>query len=616
MLGTYSVDDIRLERKELSSSKDTYFLGRVPSETYDAKHVNGMSMKLPYSVNRSSLKGFVVAAVLCVATFARLLMSLTIHMWYAYKQSFDDELLMSYSWREHFLSDGPLSLAKSPGYPYFLRVASLLGLNADVMQFVVWLIAAVGVGLSLYKVFRLPWLGVASYLYVLWNPIAFENCLGTRLYRNSLFPPLIFLMLGLMLLWLDWGTPVYGKTERKERFRCLPAGGFVLLSLVLGATICLVLLLKEDAEWCLPLVAAIMVFKLVVMAWKYRRWASRLTALALVLTMLIPVGAGIGLCKAINARYFGVSLLNTRTEGEVAEFVKSVYSVDSEDQNYDIWAPESSIDAVFSVSPTLSKNPKLLWSVKHVMFTAPDIRQNPLHGDFLTWQIRFAYDNTYGWSSEPDVQDFFRQANKEIDQAFKSGELHRTSKIRLSGLLVPRDGGSVVALIPKAAVLWHDSLVFASYADTFHENSLDQVPENIRGLERMHVDVTNPNPSVLGLDATRAKRVAAVLVKIYRLLNYILLAMAVLSFILVAVLCVRRRYRIGLLTAIGCIGLGTYAWVYCFSVKWFSEFLNNGYWDFFYSGCVAIPFIAFSLLLGTGLFFRSCRDLAYIQRQG
>ena len=122
--------------------------------------------------------------------------------------------------------------------------------------------------------------------------------------------------------------------------------------------------------------------------------------------------------------------------------------------------------------------------------------------------------------------------------------------------------------------------------------------------------------SVLGLDATRAKRVAAVLVKIYRLLNYILLAMAVLSFILVAVLCVRRRYRIGLLTAIGCIGLGTYAWVYCFSVKWFSEFLNNGYWDFFYSGCVAIPFIAFSLLLGTGLFFRSCRDLAYIQRQG
>ena len=55
-----------------------------------------------------------VVLILAIATLLRLIMSLSLHMWYAYEQSFDDELLMSYTWREHFLADGPLTLAEKP----------------------------------------------------------------------------------------------------------------------------------------------------------------------------------------------------------------------------------------------------------------------------------------------------------------------------------------------------------------------------------------------------------------------------------------------------------------------------------------------------------------------
>ena len=421
------------------------------------------------------------------------------------------------------------------------------------------------------------------------------------MYRNSLSPPLLFLMLGLMLLWMNWGTPIYRRSGEKHPNLFKSIVDFGVLSLILGSTICLVLLLKEDAEWCIPLVAFVGIFKGAMFAWKYRKWTKKLFAMGMIVVMLIPIGSGIELCKSINKKYFGVPMLNTRTEGELADFVRNVYIVDSKDQNYEIWAPESSIDAIFSVSPTLSKDPKLLWSVKHVMFTAPDIKQKPIYGDFLTWQIRFSYENTYGWTSETDVQNFFARANTEIKQAFDSGRLQRTTKMRLSGLLVPRDTESVAGLLPKASVLWRYSLTFEPYQETQHGNSMNQAIENIKGLECMHVDASNPNPLMPGVDFALAKRVSVALVKTYRLMNCSMAVITILALVAVIVQCIKKKRR-SLLIAVGCVGLASYAWVYCFSVKWFSEYLHDAYIDFFYSGSVAIPFIAFSLLLGLGLF--------------
>lgn len=46
---------------------------------------------------RISLIRVGVVLILAIATLLRLIMSLSLHMWYAYEQSFDDELLMSYT---------------------------------------------------------------------------------------------------------------------------------------------------------------------------------------------------------------------------------------------------------------------------------------------------------------------------------------------------------------------------------------------------------------------------------------------------------------------------------------------------------------------------------------
>lgn len=457
------------------------------------------------------------------------------------------------------------------------------------------------------------WLGCLAYIYVLWHPIAFENWLGTRLYRNSLFPPLMFLFLALMLIWLNFGTPLVPQQNpqrMKPRLMSLKmVGGHALLGLLWGVPTCLIFLLKEDTVWCFPLVGASLGIKIALIAKEHVPVTRKILCMLLSLCPILPVGGGIWAAKEINQQYFGVSLLNTRTEGEVAEFVAKVYKVDNEDQSVDIWSPESSIDAVFKVSKTLSSNPKLLWSVKHIGFVGSDIKQNPLRGDFLTWQIRVAYDNTFGWHDEPSVQHFFKQANEEIDKAFADGRLKKTEKHSPSALLVPRDSEQMLDLVGPSSYSWWDSVVMLDYHATKNTNNPGHDGRNVRGLNRMHVDPADPNPVRFPwFSFETAQRVSSSVRLIYSFINVILLiACGIGTMLLIANLI--RKKGCGMVVYLGALGLLAYAWVYCFSVNWFAEFLNNPYVTFFYSACVSIPLVSIGLLLGISVFAMQLRVL-------
>ncbi|WP_214376845.1 hypothetical protein [Bifidobacterium colobi] len=524
---------------------------------------------------------------------------------YSYKGSFDDQLLMSYSWGSHFHEDNTLSLAKAQGYGYWLLITWALGLSADMAYFLVWVAAAVAVGVAFWVLFYNRWLACFSYAYVLWHPIAFDGWLGTRLYRNSLFPPLMFLLLGLMLIWLNYGIPLLRvKSVNGEGWPSSGKAlvGYAILGLLLGAPLCLIYLLKEDSVWCVPLLVAIVAVKIAMVVLSRTAIIKKILCAVLALCPLIPVVIGVKACEAINQRYFGVSMINTRMEGEVGDFVAKVYQVDNKDQNMTIWTPESSIDAVFNVSPTLSKNPKLLWSVKHIMFTYPDIKKNPLTGDFLTWQIRFAYDNTFGWDNERSVQDFFKQVNKEIDAAFDDGRLKKTTKISLSSMLVPRNINEIMSLIGSANYSWSDSAVIYYYRLSGKGNSSDKDDNNIRGLKRMRVDPGDPNPEPFPWFSFEAsRRVSSVDRVIYSVLNVLMIIAAIVETIRLIAGLIRKIRMQGLLIYIGALGLLAYAWVYCFSVNWYTEYLHDRFVTFFYSGGVAIPLIAVPLMLFVGL---------------
>ena len=137
-------------------------------------------MKSPWVKARKlgipSRYGLALAGLLMlIATAFRFMMSVTLHMWYAYTQVADDALLMSYSFDDYFSSTDYYKLAKNQAYGYFLRFVSWSGINIDIVYFLVWLIAAILMSIAMYRLFSTLWISMASYIYILWNPIAFES---------------------------------------------------------------------------------------------------------------------------------------------------------------------------------------------------------------------------------------------------------------------------------------------------------------------------------------------------------------------------------------------------------------------------------------------------------
>lgn len=126
----------------------------------------------------------VVAFFLAVCTGFRLVVSLTLHMWYAWDQMADDRLLMDQSLPGYFESQGRYKLAKNQGYSLWLRFIAGTGINVDVAYFLIWFVAAVLVAVAIWRLFHKRWLSLFAYMYVLWNPLAFDNWIGIRVYRN------------------------------------------------------------------------------------------------------------------------------------------------------------------------------------------------------------------------------------------------------------------------------------------------------------------------------------------------------------------------------------------------------------------------------------------------
>lgn len=580
------------------------------------------------SGHKSRIAAILLAAALILLTVFRLMMSLTLHMAYKADQTFDDALLMRQSFipisfisSEVPVEDGFLILAKNRGYGWWIKFFSATGLPADLWQFIMWLLAAVTVSYALWRVFRSLPITVFAYCYVIWNPIAFEHWLGIRLYRNSLFAPLVFVLLGSAILLFDVFTPLID-----DRVKCRYVSnahharltqvlsidtnrlvarfcGYAVIAVVCGLTAAVLYLLKEDSEWLLPLLIFIVIYKLIaVSSSKHDAWVKVIVCL-LTLSMPLTFAATVAAAKSANQRDFGVSVLNTRTEGELAGFVARIYKIDNPDQTPRTWAPVTSIEQAFQASPTLQQVPKLQWNLEHGGFVVPDIRENPVYGDFLTWQIRIALNDSGLWENEESVQQLFAKANRELDAAFESGQLQETDKHTPSEMAVPRTLQQIFGIVPDTLINFYQSFdPHQVYKSPSLRNTAGGDELNIQGLQQMNVDPNNPNPEHFRfLTYERASRLAAVIMRIYVVINYCLLVTMLIA--IVATIHRRKlhgnlqRWRMLIFAAL----MMLYGLAYSFSIAWFAEFLMNQYVSYFYSAGVVAPFIAVGLLMCTGV---------------
>lgn len=560
--------------------------------------------------------------ILALITLLRFWVSNRQGLWYWPTAWLDDRLLFNYAdFHNHFLNPSVQSLSKTIAYSALIALTSATGIPFQMLLTGIWVIVALlMVQLFSFVTTNRAWLAF-TYLFVLFTPTAFDEVLGTRLYRNQVFAPFIYLTFVLMLLLICY-------TIRSVSVGSTPTGVTVLIAL--GVVFTFTYYLNESGTWLLP---CLVLTLLVCAAIRFLRWWKwRITAdsggigdqlsntvpgvqkfsrirnsLQLLIPLAIFIVGTLGY-QAINHHFFGVWQIETRQSGELGQFVHSVYRIRSDNRTPIIWAPADAIDAAFAASPTLSQYPQLRAAIGQP------------RGDFLTWYLRDALEATGMWTNEADMQALFRQANSEISAAFASGALVRDPRFQIVSSAGGRSGREITRLFPVVArTYWGflrsgnltpggrpsmagvhelDWLVQASYLTNFPLQAIGQLDP-----------LTAADPLVQNA-YDQGNAAARVIFSIYHILNPIMALTAIAGLGITAVQALRRRLKNGyllafLLATISLLGISA---IYTLGISWFAEFI---WWDnpasqleqmLFYAVGLA-PFLSIMLLFGTYLLF-------------
>jgi len=473
------------------------------------------------------------------------------------------------------------------------------------------------------------WWLAFTYAFVLFNPAAFDDQIGTRLYRNSIFAPAYFLAFGLMLfvlLRLLKGNP----TRR----------WLVTINILLGLVFTFSYYLNEAGMWLVP---CLVVSHLVCLIVYIRRshpflggcgadrsnWLAyfnnlpRLRVVASCLIFAIPFGifGSITLAyREVNQTFFGVRVIETRTQGELGIFAENVYQIYSDNRTDTVWAPPDAVDAAFAASATLRSIPNLQAEL--------DAQYVPILGDFLPWRLRWGLTNTGNWTSEPELQLLFAQVNAELADAFRSGQLGRDARFQLVSSAGGRNLAEIERLIAPTLNTYRVFLTLTDFAPGGQPSAPDSNRDLafISDLTNFPLTPSNTTDPETGFQSGELRALnwhignSAVntIFALYRIVYPTLMTFACLG-IIGAFIPIKHTFdgrqlsRVGIaLTAIVLMGISA---LYAFGIAWFAEFLwvhgdpasQNVIQKYYATGMV--PLLALFILLGSYLFFDFIRRL-------
>lgn len=514
---------------------------------------------------------------LSIVTLFRIFLSQWIGNWYPSSQTFDDYILVTYAnITEHFRTPNINSLIKDMGYPLFLDFVHLTGLSYNIVLSIIWVIAAI-LMVRLFSRFGLqPIFLIFIYLFVLFTPCAFDYYVGTRLYRNSIIAPFLFIVFALMLILIVDVLKNKDISAKK-----------ILLNII-ALSFFFTYYIKEDGFWMLPCLALMFAICIGISLYHYfknkdNRNPIRLLRLIIMLFLpLILFYAGTNFYKGVNYHFFGVYEINTRTEGELGKFVSSIYKIKSDHRDKNIWTPYDAIEKAFDASETLQKYPELEESILNTVWF--DGGKSMIAGDFLTWVLRTSLDSTGLWKSDAQINELFAQVNEEISQAFVDGTLEKDDRISLTSSGGSRTFSEILELQDEITQTYRTSILMEGYVAQKGQTEYNRLEScstasYITNMNFLPIE----NGYTAGFQEKKAmvgNSIASGIIKLYSILNPMLCLIAIVGFFLTLISLLARKnqasketkrlFVFALSTVFVFAGMSL---VYAFGISWFSEFI-------------------------------------------
>jgi hypothetical protein len=315
-----------------------------------------------------------------------------------------------------------LTLAKGPGYPFFVAVSHWAGLELKVAEQLVHLAASAAVALAVLVTTRRRWAAVLGFAFLALDPANF-GFNSADVMRDNLFASL-----GVLALALGFLT-VLG-VVRRSRWAWIVLGAVSTGTVLAGYWIT-----REEGVTILPSLG-IVVLLVLVSAWRAARRrgtgnrVERATvtraaaALVLVgLTAVVPLYA----VRMVNDARYGVAVLNDQGDGTFLRAYADWSRVEAGPRQFRVPISAEQRRAVYAVSPAARElrsdleDPENQW--RYHGCPDPTTVVCDYAGGWMSWAIRDAATKAGQFDDGPSSQDFFARLSADISAACDDGRL-------------------------------------------------------------------------------------------------------------------------------------------------------------------------------------------------
>ena len=529
----------------------------------------------------------------CVLFGLRLLLGRMQGYFIEAKSFHDDALMINYAdLTEHFITQNLLLqdlLVKDMGFPLILRFTKFIGLPYSEMMSLLWFFAALSI-VALMRILtgeKNLWRDLLLFAFVLFSPIAFEYT-GTRIYRNAALAQLYLIVLSMMIILFVWHFIKPRITPRE----------LLIFNVTFGLVFTLTYYVKEDGFWLLCCLVAVMFVCLAKIIIDGRKILERI---ALLLVPLIVFAGGTVAYKTVNKIFFGVYLINNRTEGELGKFQNLIYKIKSDERTGTIWAPTDALNQAFNASETLRKTPALKNAVWHTTWFKEDITKNPIHGDYLGWVMVNELYHSGTCKSFREQEEFLGKVNSELQAAFEAGTLQKDDRFQLISSMGGMTLKEIFSLFPMMLFEYQAHVMLISNGPNNQLQDMEQKDNVMKASKLLNMNLAQYTEPTSSTETT--KSFLKKMFPVYSVVQSVLFIGALLG-IIFGVSALRKKIFSTKEYLMLAIALGNFllSLVYAFAIAWFCKFLNVSNTIFYDVGLV--PMLTLFEIFGTCLFYR------------
>lgn len=415
------------------------------------------------------------------------------------------------------------TLSKGISYSLFMVFGNRLHLSYGLLLGLFNILASGVSAVALRPLVRNRWLLAVIYSFFLYSPVTFTGEYSTRIYRNAIVVPAVFLVIGCLVgLYL----------RRSQKLKT-----FVPWSIGLSLIFPFYWYIREDSLWLFPLlIVGLLIiagsvlfetthdFKLNTFFLSLKKIEIRQSQLVKLFLCLLPfllLGATHSVLKNSNASHYGIAVVNDRTGGAFGKVSKQLIRMDDgtdlNETNSKIWVSRKALEKAEAVSPTLKTiSPKIDWIYHGSTWS----KGEDIAGDIIFWALREAAAQAGYYRDGKKTEDFWQKVNTELADAYKKKQLTKKKELYLTATgdgKLPKDLPLVGEFMKSG---WGYNVFYKGYQQA-NDSTVGPQEEVLLAEQLLHHSFANNwrdsnQPNLAPIKLTKTAKISNLIITIYQ----------------------------------------------------------------------------------------------------